>query len=200
MLRIDVDVDKENGQPYAIPKDNPFAASDQGRGEVYAWGMRNPWRWSFDRKTGELWVGDVGQNEWEEINLVNQAGNYGWNLKEGTHCYAIDDCNTLALKAQLIEPVAEYSHDQGCSVNGGYVYRGERIKSLQGTYLFGDFCSGRIWGLTPGGKANNTIMSYQKSLLMKSDLMIASFAEDNQGEIYVIHYDGEIYKIVPAEK
>lgn len=200
MLRINVDIDDSNGQPYVIPKDNPFAGSDQGRGEVYAWGMRNPWRWSFDRKTGELWVGDVGQNDWEEINLVTQAGNYGWNLKEGTHCYAVDDCDTGDLKARLIDPVAEYSHDQGCSVTGGYVYRGTNIQSLQGTYVFGDFCSGRIWGLSPTGEANNGSRNFQKELLMKSDLNIASFAEDNQGEIYVIHYDGEIYKIVPAEK
>jgi glucose/arabinose dehydrogenase len=196
ILRIDVD----NGDPYAIPKDNPFASSDKGRGEVYAWGMRNPWRWSFDRNTGELWVGDVGQNDWEEIDLVTHAGNYGWNIKEGTHCYAIDDCETPALKARLIDPVAEYGHDLGCSVTGGYVYRGQGIASLQGTYVFGDFCSGRIWGLTPEGQTQDGRKKFQKSLLEDSDLMIASFAEDNQGEIYVIHYDGEIYKIVPAGK
>ena len=194
ILRIDVD----NGKPYAIPKDNPFAASEKGRGEIYAWGMRNPWRWSFDRKTGELWVGDVGQNEWEEINLVSQSGNYGWNLKEGTHCYAISNCNSADLKASLIDPVAEYSHDQGCSVTGGYVYRGEGITSLQGTYVFGDFC-GRIWGLSTSGEPGKSDARFDKKLLLKSDLMIASFAEDNQGEIYVIHYDGEIYKITPAE-
>jgi glucose/arabinose dehydrogenase len=201
ILRIDVD----NGDPYAIPKDNPFASSDEGRGEVYAWGMRNPWRWSFDRNTGELWVGDVGQNDWEEIDLVTQAGNYGWNIKEGTHCYAISDCEPTALKARLIDPVAEYGHDLGCSVTGGYVYRGQGIKSLQGTYVFGDFCSGRIWGLTPNGQTSDGETKdgrkkFQKSLLKDSDLMISSFAEDNQGEIYVIHYDGEIYKIVPKEK
>lgn len=196
ILRIDVD----NGDPYAIPKDNPFASSDEGRGEVYAWGMRNPWRWSFDRNTGELWVGDVGQNDWEEIDLVTQAGNFGWNLKEGTHCYATSDCDAPELKARLIDPAAEYGHDLGCSVTGGYVYRGKDITSLQGTYIFGDFCSGRIWGLTPVGEAQDGRKNFQKSLLIDSDLMIASFAEDNQGEIYAIHYDGEIYKIVPAEK
>ncbi len=196
ILRLDVD----NGTPYAIPKDNPFAASEDGRGEIYAWGMRNPWRWSFDRKTGELWVGDVGQNKWEEINLVRQSGNYGWNLKEGTHCYAKHNCDSADLKARLVEPVAEYSHDHGCSVTGGYVYRGNQIRSLQGTYVFGDFCSGRIWGLSPSGDPGKSQGGFEKKLLVKSDLMISSFAEDNQGEIYVIHYDGEIYKIVPAEK
>ncbi|WP_455212816.1 PQQ-dependent sugar dehydrogenase [Kaarinaea lacus] len=196
MLRIDVD----NGNPYAIPKDNPFAASADGRGEIYAWGMRNPWRWSFDRQTGELWVADVGQNEWEEVNLVNQSGNYGWNIKEGTHCYVTSDCKKAAHDAHVIDPVAEYSHNQGCSVTGGYVYRGEQIKSLQGTYLFGDFCSGRIWGLSASGQSSESQREFENKLLIKSDLMISSFAEDNQGEIYVIHYDGEIYKIVPTEK
>ena len=201
ILRIDVDrIDEGRGTPYAIPKDNPFATSEDGRGEIYAWGMRNPWRWSFDRKTGELWVGDVGQNEWEEIDMVHQPGNYGWNLKEGTHCYASPNCDKPELKARLIDPVAEYSHDQGCSVTGGYVYRGEHIPSLQGTYVFGDFCSGRIWGLSPTGKSGKDHVTYEKKLLMKSDLMISSFAEDDHGEIYVIHYDGEIYKIAPAEK
>jgi glucose/arabinose dehydrogenase len=201
ILRIDVDLLEDKGKPYAIPKDNPFASSSADRrGEIYAWGMRNPWRWSFDRKTGELWVGDVGQNEWEEINLVRQSGNYGWNLKEGTHCYAVRNCDNADLKTRLIDPVAEYSHDQGCSVTGGYVYRGEQITSLQGTYVFGDFCSGRIWGLSLSGEPGKSSGSFEKKLLVKSDLMIASFAEDNQGEIYVIHYDGEIYKIVPAEK
>jgi len=194
MLRIDVD----NGTPYAIPKDNPFASSDKGRGEIYAWGLRNPWRWSFDRATGELWVADVGQNDWEEINLMNRSGNYGWNLKEGTHCYNTSDCDATARAANVIEPVAEYSHDQGCSVTGGYVYRGEQIKSLQGTYLFGDFCSGRIWGLTRHDAAEKNSPGFQKTLLVKSDLMISSFAQDNLGEIYVLHYDGEIYKIVPV--
>jgi glucose/arabinose dehydrogenase len=196
ILRIDVD----KGTPYAIPEGNPFATSEDGRGEIYAWGMRNPWRWSFDRKTGELWIGDVGQNEWEEIDLIRQPGNYGWNLKEGAHCYATRNCDKPELKARLIDPVAEYSHEQGCSVTGGYVYRGEHIPSLQGTYVFGDFCSGRIWGLSPSGDPGKSQGSFEKKLLMKSDLMISSFAEDNHGEIYIIHYDGEIYKIIPAEK
>ncbi|KPJ95194.1 MAG: hypothetical protein AMJ53_03295 [Gammaproteobacteria bacterium SG8_11] len=195
MLRIDVD----NGKPYAIPKDNPFASSADGRGEIYAWGMRNPWRWSFDRKSGELWVADVGQNKWEEINLVSQSGNYGWNIKEGKHCYAPRNCDAAAGAANVIDPVAEYSHDQGCSVTGGYVYRGGKIQSLQGTYLFGDFCSGRIWGLTAKDQKDKNQRSFDQKLLIKSDLMISSFAEDNQGEIYVIHYDGEIYKIVPTD-
>ena len=142
----------------------------------------------------------MGQNDWEEIDLVSQSGNYGWNIKEGTHCYALADCDNAALNAKLIDPLTEYSHDQGCSVTGGYVYRGDKIRSLQGSYLFGDFCSGRIWGLIPVSAAGKNPPGFEKKLLIKSDLRISSFAEDNHGEIYVIHYDGEIYKIVPAEK
>jgi glucose/arabinose dehydrogenase len=199
MLRIDVNA----GSPYGIPQSNPFAGNTLagnkgGRAEIYAWGMRNPWRWSFDRKTGELWVADVGQNEWEEVNLVSRPGNYGWNLREGTHCYKKKGCDS----PELIDPVAEYSHGPGCSVTGGYVYRGDAIEALQGVYLYGDFCSGTIWGLYPNaenetGKSGN---KFSNKVLMQSKLMISSFAEDNKGELYVIHYDGEIYKIVPRPK
>jgi len=187
MLRLDVN----NGQPYAIPADNPFAAGG-GRGEIYALGMRNPWRWSFDRQTGQFWVADVGQDAWEEIDIVQKGGNYGWNIKEGSHCYNIVNCDSVAQAAKAIDPVAEYSHSEGCSVTGGYVYRGQLIKSLQGRYIFGDFCSGRIWSLT------QTNGGYDRKLLFESNLSISSFAEDNHGEIYVVHYRGGIYKIVPA--
>ncbi|WP_455204452.1 PQQ-dependent sugar dehydrogenase [Kaarinaea lacus] len=186
MLRIDVD----SASPYAIPNDNPLVGKENARGEIYAWGMRNPWRWSFDRKTGELWVADVGQNKWEEINLVTKPGNYGWNLREATHCYDRSPCPG----ADFIDPVAEYSHQWGCSVTGGYVYRGKQIPKLKGVYLYGDFCSGRIWGLY---RLDNG--GFESRLLLESGLMIASFAEDNQGEIYVIHYHGKIYKIVPSK-
>jgi glucose/arabinose dehydrogenase len=190
ILRIDVD----NGQPYAIPGDNPFADSNTDRREIFAWGLRNPWRWSFDRQNGELWVGDVGQNAWEEIDIVRSGGNYGWNIKEGFHCYATADCQSVANAAKVIDPVTEYSHSEGCSVTGGYVYRGQQIKPLQGGYIFGDYCSGRIWMLSPTS-SNNT---YDTKLLFDSELSISSFAEDNQGEVYVVHLGGAIYKIVPA--
>jgi glucose/arabinose dehydrogenase len=182
MLRLDVD----GGQPYAIPPDNPFA-NGGGRPEIFAWGLRNPWRWSFDREMGELWVGDVGQNRWEEIDVVRRGGNYGWNIREGAHCYGESPCRTEG----LIDPVVEYGHGQGCSVTGGYVYRGERIPDLRGTYVYGDYCSGRIWGAPSEEPGNGTAR-----LLLETDLSIASFGEGLDGELYVIdHDDGGIYRL-----
>jgi len=183
MLRIDVD----KGQPYAIPPDNLFAGGG-GRPEIYAWGLRNPWRWSFDRATGELWVGDVGQNAWEEIDKVVRGGNYGWAIREGAHCYGASRCRTVG----LVDPVAEYGHDQGCSVTGGHVYRGKAIPALQGAYLYGDFCSGRIWALCQG--------KGPPRLLMNTGLNIASFAEGLDGEVYVLEFGekGAVYRLVVA--
>ena len=181
MLRIDVD----KGAPYAIPPDNPFARGG-GRPEVYAWGLRNPWRWSFDRASGELWAGDVGQNAWEEIDKIVRGGNYGWAIREGAHCYGAERCRTKG----LIDPVAEYGHGEGCSVTGGYVYRGKAIPALQGAYFYGDFCSGRIWALCQG--------KGPPRLLMHTGLNISSFAEGLDGELYVLHFSsqGEIYRLV----
>ncbi|MEW6764198.1 MAG: PQQ-dependent sugar dehydrogenase [Pseudomonadota bacterium] len=183
MLRLDVD----GGSPYAIPPDNPFA-SGGGRPELFAWGLRNPWRWSFDRATGELWVGDVGQNAWEEIDQVERGGNYGWAIREGAHCYAAATCAT----AGLIDPVAEYGHDQGCSVTGGYVYRGQAVPVLLGAYVYGDFCSGLIWAL-PGRQG-------PPQLLLESGLNISSFAEGLDGELYMLHFGsrGAIYRFAAA--
>jgi glucose/arabinose dehydrogenase len=183
MLRIDVD----KGAPYAIPPDNPFAGGG-GRPEIYAWGLRNPWRWSFDRSSGELWAGDVGQNGWEEIDKIVRGGNYGWAIREGAHCYGTERCRTKG----LIDPVAEYGHSEGCSVTGGYVYRGKAIPALQGAYLYGDFCSGRIWALCQGKGLSR--------LLMNSGLNISSFAEGLDGELYVLHFSsqGEIYRLATA--
>lgn len=192
LMRLDVrDVDSKSKSAYQIPADNPFAKQG-GKPEIFAYGLRNPWRWSFDRLTGDLWLADVGQNSWEEINLIqpggNSGGNYGWNLREGAHCYS-GDCRG----AGLIEPVAEYSHADGCSVTGGYVYRGDAIPALQGVYLFGDYCSGKIWGLYPtaGGR-------YHRQLLIDSGLNIASFAEDRAGEIYVLDLGGRAFKFINA--
>ena len=188
LLRLDVrDVDLR-GKAYQIPADNPFAKQG-GKPEIFAYGLRNPWRWSFDRQTGDLWLADVGQNRWEEINLIqsggNSGGNYGWNLREGAHCYS-GDCR----RAGLLEPIAEYSHADGCSITGGYAYRGDAIPALQGVYLFGDYCSGKIWGLFPSGSGR-----YHRQLLIESGLNIASFAEDRSGEIYVLDLGGKIFKI-----
>jgi glucose/arabinose dehydrogenase len=193
LLRLDVsDFGSESKGAYRIPADNPFAKQG-GRPEIFAYGLRNPWRWSFDRQTGDLWLADVGQNSWEEIDLIQPGGNYGWNLREGAHCYS-GDCR----RAGLLEPVAEYAHDEGCSVTGGYVYRGDAIPALRGIYLFGDYCSGKIWGLFPiaglPGKG-----PYHRQLLMESGLNIASFAEDRAGELYVLDLGGKIFKLVKKQ-
>jgi glucose/arabinose dehydrogenase len=182
LLRLDVRGDGA----YKIPADNPFSGR-AGRPEIYAYGLRNPWRWSFDRQTGDLWLADVGQNQWEEVNLVTRGGNYGWNLREGAHCYA-EDCE----RTGLIEPVAEYSHAEGCSITGGYVYRGKDIPALSGVYLFADYCSGKVWGLFRHG------MKYTRRLLLDSKLNIASFAEDQQGEVYVIDLGGKLLRLTNA--
>ena len=152
VLRIDVGNASET-QPYVAPRDNPFASDGRGRPEVWAYGLRNPWRFSFDRETGDLWAGDVGQNQFEEIDVVRAGANYGWNTMEGAHCFERSVCD----QSGLTLPVAEYSHAQGCSVTGGYVYRGSAVPSLAGWYVYGDFCTGRIWAVPrrrpagPGG-------------------------------------------------
>lgn len=183
LLRIDVD----RGALYAIPSDNPFATSG-GRPEIYAWGFRNPWRFSFDRLTGQLWAGDVGQNKWEEIDIVQLGGNYGWRIMEGTHCYAPPvGCPTKG----LIGPVAEYQNDgTRCSIIGGYVYRGSGTSTLQGTYVYGDFCSGEIFGLREGSQ--RTVLS--------TSLPISSFGQDQSGEVYVVGLNGTVHRIVESTR
>ena len=181
VLRIDVDPHP----PYGIPPDNPLVNSP-GRPEIFAWGLRNPWRFSFDRETGHLWAADVGQNEWEEIDVIQKGKNYGWRLVEGTHCF---NPETHCRQGQdTVDPVTEYAHSSGrCSVTGGYVYRGKKIPDLAGTYIFGDFCSGEIWGYREG----------QTRILLNTDLQISSFGEDRDGELYVVGYGGGIVRIVP---
>ncbi len=193
MLRIDVDR-SAGGRPYAIPSDNPFAtssdcASGQGCPEIWAWGLRNPWRWSFDRETGKLWAGDVGQDAWEEVDIVENGKNYGWRCYEGNHEYNTAGCAT---RGSYTFPVVEYGHDDkgGFSITGGYVYRGSAIPALQGTYLYADFGSGRVWGLPVEGGTPKELIS--------TDMSIASFAEGNDGEIHLLDYaKGSIHKIVP---
>lgn len=185
MLRLDVD----GGIPYVIPPGNPFAKGG-GRPEIFAWGLRNPWRWSFDRKSGELWVGDVGQNDWEEIDRVKAGDNLGWNRWEGSHCYGSVSCSDKG----VVMPVTDYSHSEGCSVTGGYVYRGKAIPNLQGKYLYGDFCSGRIWELDSGNLAT------PPRILLHSGKRISSFAEDRQGELYLLDYgSGRIFRLVAGD-
>ncbi len=183
MLRIDVGTGVGG---YTIPPDNPFV-SGGGAPEVYAYGLRNPWRWSFDRLSGELWLGDVGQNAYEEIDIVTAGGNYGWNLMEGSHCYpATASCDTSG----LILPVAEYDHTEGVAVTGGYVYRGSEVPSLDGRYLYADYGSGKIWSLSDDGAGG-----YRVDELLDTALNVAAFAEDQAGELYVLHLGGTIHKL-----
>lgn len=193
VLRIDVD----NGSPYSSPTDNPFGPNplcNDGEGtancpEIYAWGFRNPWRWNFDAATGDLWVGDVGQDAWEEVDIVELGGNYGWRCREGAHDY-----NTSGVcPGGLIDPIIEYSHSEGFSITGGYVYRGSDIPELIGRYVFGDL-NGRIFAdtLTVGGTA-------KYELLLDTSSTIVSFAEDENGELLFLDYaDDVIRRIVPA--
>lgn len=175
MLRIDVD----SASPYAVPADNPFVGN-VGRDEIYISGLRNPWRWSFDRLTNELWIADVGQNEFEEVNQADKGDNLGWNTMEGAHCYNADTCDQTGLTL----PIAEYDHSQGCSVTGGYVYRGDDITSLQGQFIYGDFCSGIVWGASDTGTTNNG------TVLLDSSLNISSFAETVDGELLLLNLNG----------
>lgn len=187
LLRIDVE-----GDPYSIPPDNPFAKSRScktGCPEIYAYGLRNPWRFSFDRETGTLWLADVGQDKWEEVDTIVKGGNYGWRCYEGNHPYNLKGCGP---RERYIFPIHEYGHEAGnCSITGGYVYRGKDIPELYGAYIFGDFCSGRIWALRRKGNR------WEATLLVDTDLMIPSFAEDHRGELYVLDYrSGKIYRLV----
>ena len=187
ILRIDVDkVDSARNLLYAIPPDNPFI-NGGGRPEIYAYGFRNPWRFSFDHVTGELWVGDVGNSTWEEVDRVEKGGNYGWSIREGSHCVKEQDCN----KPGLIDPIVEYPHDgQAKSVTGGYVYRGGEMVDLQGMYIYGDFITGMIWGLKYDAGAP------QVKVLTESSFDLVAFAEDMDKELYAINFNGGFYKLV----
>ena len=186
ILRIDV---RGLGarDPYLIPQDNPFIGELGTREEIWAYGFRNPWKFTFDRGTGQLWVADVGQDHYEEVNIVRSGNNYGWNLMEGFHCYpnVVVDCDRIGLS----NPIVEYSHQEGCSAIGGYVYRGSRIDFLQGAYIYGDWCSGKIWALWTD---NSRIPKSQ--LLIDSSMRISAFGEDRDGELYILSLVGNIYR------
>lgn len=195
ILRIDVDAAPLD---YSVPPDNPFVGQPGWQDEIWAIGVRNPWRFSFDRVTGDMYMGDVGQGNWEEVNYepASSSGglNYGWRLKEGDHCYSPSTgCESLT---GLTDPFTEYSHTEGCSVTGGYVYRGCAIPDLTGTYFYGDYCQGTIWSLNYDG---STVTSFQdrSTELELGSIQISSFGEDWNGELYIVHYGGTIYKIVP---
>ena len=190
ILRIDVSGVSGN-KSYRIPPGNPFVGVAGAREEIWAYGLRNPWRFSFDRETDFLWVADVGQNRWEEIDVVRKGLNYGWNVMEGGHCFSPSTgCDMTGLEL----PVAEYSHSDGCSVTGGYVYRGPDIPSLLGAYVYGDFCSGKIWGLRYNGESLS-----EHTLLVDSSLSITSFGQDLAGNLYILSRNAGIYYLVPAE-
>ena len=212
MLRIDVNTRATLGRgrnrrelQYGIPADNPFVNEpDMGslgtRKEIYAYGLRNPWRYSWDRKTGALWVGDVGQDLWEEVDLIVKGGDYGWNIREGAHHFKPGPPG-----AQLIDPVMEYTHRPelkreglfpdhsiGLCVIGGYVYRGKKYPALDGIYVYGDYNLGTIWGLRYDYEAHQVTAH---GTLLQQPKNITSFAEDLDGEIYALMQDGQIYSI-----
>jgi glucose/arabinose dehydrogenase len=190
ILRIDVSGLSGPGD-YEIPADNPFVGSESAREEIWAYGLRNPWRFSFDSETGLLWTGDVGQNSWEEIDIITKGANYGWNIMEGSQCYSpATSCD----QSGLTLPVIEYDHSQGCSVTGGYVYRGDQLASLQGYYIYGDYCSGNIWALAYDGSVVT-----DNVLLVDSGLSITSFGEDLAGNLYILDRQGGIYTLVETE-
>lgn len=194
-LRIDVDR-RDPGLAYAIPKDNPFVGREGARGEIWAYGIRNIWRMAFDRATGDLWAGDVGQNIWEEIDLIVKGGNYGWNLREGMHSYVDAKTNAKGSDARpdLIEPVWEYHHDVGKSITGGNVYRGKAVPELDGGYLYADFVSGQIWALWYDKDAKR--VTANRSILIGSTPVL-SFGEDDAGETYYGTQEGGLWKFVP---
>ena len=211
ILRINVD----KGDPYTIPPDNPFFNDTGKRSEIFCYGLRNPWRFSFDRETSDLIIGDVGQNLWEEINWLtwdeSLGANFGWRTMEGNHCYDPEEfCDTTG----LIMPVFEYPNNAsymkiligmdereatGCSVTGGYVYRGNNNPDLWGTYIFGDYCTGRIWSFKLKNGKPTKFKNLRPELKKHSrdvPLFISSFGEDSSGELYVVDYLGAVYKFV----
>ena len=188
ILRIDVN----EGEYYAIPQENLFL-SGGGLPEIWAFGLRNPWRFTFDSHTGDLYIGDVGQNTWEEINFwpvtAPSGANFGWNFREGMHEFKGDPPANL----QLVDPVTEYAHDQGCSVTGGVVYRGNGLPEWKGVYLYGDYCTGKIWGLFPTGSG-----AWQNKLLFETGFNITAFGQDEAGEVYLVDYSGVLYQLIHA--
>ena len=186
ILRIDVSASSIQ-EPYRIPPDNPFVGIENVRGEIFALGFKNPWRFSFDRETGLLWGAEVGQEDFEEIDIIEKGANYGWNILEGNHCYPreITSCSL-----ESAPPLFEYSHEEGCAIIGGFVYRGSELDSLVGAYIYGDRCSGKIWALYYDG---NEITEHVQ--LIDTDLIISSFGVDERGELYIVSYTEGIYRL-----
>ena len=199
MLRLDVD----SGSPFGIPPDNPFfgnplcppdpSISGQECPEIYAWGLRNPWRWSFDRNTGELWLGDVGQGAWEEVNRIELGGNYGWDFREGANAFS-SPAATCSTATGLVEPVAQYDHGEGRSITGGFVYRGSEIPALIGRYLFADFISSKLWALAENGQGGYDLEVLDNSL----GFNVSSFGERIDGEVYIVDFGGRVRKLADS--
>lgn len=186
IMRIDV-----SGNDYTVPTDNPFVNNANVLDEIYAYGLRNPWRWSFDSQTGELWVADVGQNNYEEVNLVQAGDNLGWPIMEGNHCFENNNCNMTGLTL----PVTEYDHSSGdCSITGGFVYRGQNIPSLQGHFIYGDYCSGTV-----RSASRQADQSYLAQELLLSGQNISSFAQGADGEVLLLSISGKIYRLFEAQ-
>jgi glucose/arabinose dehydrogenase len=187
LLRIDV-----NADTYTVPDSNPFVGNADYVPEIWALGLRNPWRFSFDRLTGDLYIGDVGQWEWEEIDFQPAASpggeNYGWSAYQGNHEYL-----DVPVSGEVMMPAAEFPHSEGCAVIGGYVYRGATLPELQGAYFFGDYCSGNMWTMF-----RDDAGEWQTAPFMDTEQVISSFGEDAQGELYSVDFKGGIYKLVAA--
>jgi glucose/arabinose dehydrogenase len=194
LLRLDVSGQAFDQAYVTIPHDNPYIHNSSLAPQVWVLGLRNPWRFSFDRRTGDLYIGDVGENVWEEINFqpADSLGgeNYGWNIMEGQQQQAYSD---LPVSNDLVAPIVEYRHNMGCAVTGGYVYRGEALTALQGVYFFSDYCFGTIWSLYRDGNGR-----WIPDVFMQTHLTVSSFGEDEAGELYVIDHGGTIYQLTSA--
>lgn len=198
IIRIDPN-HKANGKNYSVPPDNPFIEDESARPEIWALGLRNPWRMSFDRKTGELWVGDVGQNKWEEVDVVKKGQNYGWNAREGFHPFMKNKTENTTT-----DPVYAYGRRDGGSITGGFVYRGSLLPELFGKYIYADYLSKRVWALEPSPEENKKYES--KKIAKGSPLSISSFSETPGGELLVCGFEspyarvGKIYQLVPVDR
>ncbi len=195
VLRLDVGASVNGPAPYTIPPDNPFVGQSGARPEIWLTGLRNPWRIAFDRATGDLWIGDVGQGDWEEIDVARAGArglNFGWNVMEGAHCFApARGCST----AGLTLPVTEYGHDLGCTIIGGAVYRGSRQPLLRGGYVFADYCSGRLWAIAATGDG-----PVEPVRVGTVGAGIAAFGEDADGELFAANLDGTISRLIAASR
>lgn len=193
ILRIDVD-HRTKDRPYAIPEDNPFVEQPRfARPEIYAYGFRNIWRLSFDRKTGQLWAADVGQDFWEEINVIEPGKNYGWNLREAQHKFGLVGSEA---RPDLVDPIFEYDHEVGKSITGGLVYRGTEVPGLQGYYLYADYVSGKVWGLKYDLDSRRVTAN---RLIAGDNVPVITFGDDAAGEVYFSDAFGRIFRFVKAD-